>query len=276
MSVLSTYRHHDLEGIRVGRFNLGVNTTFIVYRLGGTLIDTGPSNQWRHVRAFIESQPLQQLLLTHHHEDHSGNAGAIHRLTGIQPQAPALTIDILRRGFRIPPLQKLFWGAAGRAEARPLPEQLTIGGEQAEALFTPGHARDMHCYLLPERGWLFSADLYIANYLKLLRSDEDVGMLLESIGRVLARDFDTILCPHRGVVAQGQRRLREKYDYLINLAGEAQELQRRGLDLDEITRRLLGKEDLVGIVSRYNFSKRNLIASCLVVDLDAQALPPVT
>ncbi|WP_237067393.1 MBL fold metallo-hydrolase [Microbulbifer guangxiensis] len=273
MSVLSTYRHHDLDGIRVGRFNLGVNTTFIVYRLGGTVIDTGPSNQWRHVRSFIESRPLEQLLLTHHHEDHSGNAGAIHRLTGIQPQAPALTADILRRGFRIPSLQRLFWGAAGRAEARPLPDQLIIGDERAEAIFTPGHAKDMHCYLLPERGWLFSADLYIANYLKMLRSDEDVATLLKSMRAVLARDFDTILCPHRGVVERGRERLQEKYDYLVSLAGEAQDLQRQGFQLNAITRRLLGKEDLVGIVSRYNFSKRNLIASCLEVDLADPGAP---
>ncbi|AOS97293.1 Hydroxyacylglutathione hydrolase [Microbulbifer aggregans] len=276
MSVLSHYRHHDLEGIRVGRFNLGVNTTFIVYRLGDTVIDTGPSNQWRYVKPFIEVTPLQQLLLTHHHEDHSGNAGAIYQATGIQPQAPALTIEILKRGFRIPPIQRLFWGAAGRAEAKPLPEQLTIGTDKAEALFTPGHAKDMCCYLLPERGWLFSADLYIANYLKLLRSDEDVGTLMESIRSVLARDFDTILCPHRGVVENGKSRLREKYDYLRNLATEAQELQQQGISLDEMTRRLLGKESLVGVLSRYNFSKRNLIISCLDVNLDAVALPPGT
>ncbi|KUJ81681.1 MBL fold metallo-hydrolase [Microbulbifer flavimaris] len=269
MSVIKHYRYQDLEGIRVGRFNLGVNTTFIVYRLGSTVIDTGPSNQWRYVKLFIESRPLKQLLLTHHHEDHSGNADAIHRLTGVQPIGPARTVDILKRGFRIPPMQRLFWGSPNRAEVRELPGEITVGGESTEAIFTPGHAKDMHCYLLPERGWLFSADLYIANYLKLLRSDEDVGILLHSIGTVLERDFDTILCPHRGVVENGKQKLREKYDYLLNLASDAQELRQEGLALVEITRRLLGKEGMVGIVSRYNFSKRNLIASCLEVDLGA-------
>ncbi|GAA5524960.1 hydroxyacylglutathione hydrolase [Microbulbifer aestuariivivens] len=267
MSVLEKFRHYDLEGFRVGRFNLGVNTTFSVYRLGGTLIDAGPSNQWRYVKGFIQTAPLQQLLLTHHHEDHSGNAGAIHRLTGVRAQAPSLTANILQRGFAIPPIQRLLWGSAGRTDAQILPEKIHIGGEDAEAIFTPGHAKDMHCYLLPERGWLFSADLYIANYLKLLRVDENVDTLLQSIRTVLSCDFDTILCPHRGVVENGKQKLQEKYDYLLNLSSEAQMLQKQGLELEVITRRLLGKEGAVGILSRYNFSKRNLIASCLQVNL---------
>lgn len=269
MAVIETIRFQDLEGLRVGRFNLGVNTSFVVYRLRDTLIDTGPSNQWRHVKPFIQAAPFDQLLLTHHHEDHSGNAGAIHKLTGIQPLAPALTVDILKRGFRIPPVQRVFWGAAGRAQASQLPEKLSIGGEATEAIFTPGHAKDMHCYLMPERGWLFSADLYIANHLKMLRIDEHVPLLLDSIRTVLERDFNTILCPHRGVVENGKQKLQEKYDYLLNLAAEAQQLQAQGLELDAITLRALGKEGLVSVLSRYNFCKRNLIASCLMVDLDS-------
>lgn len=266
MSVLDSFRYKDLDALRVGRFDLGINTSFIVYRLRDTIIDTGPSNQWKYVKPFIQSAPFHQLLLTHHHEDHSGNAGRIHKLTGVQPIAPANTVEILKRGFRIPPMQKLIWGSAGKADAAVLPEEVRIGGESVAPIFTPGHAKDMTCYLLPDRGWLFSADLYIANYLKFLRSDEHVPTLLESIRQVLDHDFDVILCPHRGVVEQGEQRLREKYDYLLNLAAQAQELERQGQGAEVIAQKLLGKENLMSILSRYNFSKRNLIASCLKVD----------
>ena len=267
VSVLESFSYRDLDARRVGRVNLGVNTSFVVYRLGDTLIDTGPSNQWKFVKPFVQEKPLRQLLLTHHHEDHSGNAGAIHALTGVQPLAPEKTVEILKRGFRIPPLQKLIWGSAGRADAAPLPETVTIGGEPVQPIFTPGHAKDMTCYLLPDRGWLFSADLYIANYLKLLRSDEHIPTLLESIERVLQMDFEVILCPHRGVVEEGKVRLREKYDFLIDLSERAQALRDEEIAPLEITRQLLGREPLTSILSGYNFSKRNLIASCLQVDL---------
>ncbi|GAB3112949.1 MBL fold metallo-hydrolase [Aestuariicella hydrocarbonica] len=269
MSVMQTYQHKDLTGLRVGRFNLGINTSFIVYRLQDTVIDTGPTNQWQYVKPFIEAEPFEQLLLTHHHEDHSGNAGAIHRLTDVQPMAPTLTIEILKRGYKIPPMQKVIWGNCGLADAQPLPDDIRIGGEATSALFTPGHAKDMTCYLMRDRGWLFSADLYIASRLKLLRSDEDVGTLLDSIRFTLGHDFDTIVCPHRGVVENGQSKLREKYDNLMLLSTEAQSLRDQGLPLTEISRRLLGKEGAIGILTRYNFSKRNLIASCLQVDLSS-------
>ncbi len=269
VSVLDSFRYKDLDALRVGRFNLGINTSFIVYRLKDTIVDTGPSNQWKFVRPFVESRPSSQLLLTHHHEDHSGNADAIHQLTGVQPLAPAITVEILKCGFRIPPIQRIIWGTAGKADAKVLPEEIHISGEAVQPIFTPGHAKDMTCYLLPERGWLFSADLYIANYLKLLRSDEHIPTLLESIRTVLDCEFDLILCPHRGVVENGWQKLREKYDYLLGLAERAQLLKRQGLELGEITRRLLGRESLISFLSRYNFSKRNLVASCLEVDPDA-------
>ncbi len=267
MAVLDSFSYHDLDAHRVGRFNLGINTSFICYRLGGTLIDCGPSNQWKYVKPFVEQKPFHQVLLTHHHEDHSGNARNIHKLSGVQPRAPDITIDILKRGFKIPPTQRIIWGQAGRVEAQNIPQELAIGGEKAKPVFTPGHAKDMTCYLLENRGWLFSADLYIANHLKFLRSDEHIPTLLRSTKKALECDFDTLICPHRGIVENGQKKLKEKYDYIIELSQRAQALQHSGLNQIAITHSLLGKEGLMSKLSGYNFSKRNLIKSCLEVDL---------
>lgn len=268
MSIRKRFEYQGLDAIRVGRLNLGINTSFIVYRLAQTLIDSGPTNQWRYVKPFIQEKPLQQLILTHHHEDHSGNAANIKQLTGVTPRAPKLTTDKLRRGFRIPPMQKLIWGTATPVEAEIIPEHFELSnGEQAQAIFTPGHAKDMTCYLLPQRGWLFSADLYIANYLKYLRSDEDIATILQSTQRVLGLDFATIICPHRGIVENGKQRLQEKYDFILNLVGQVQELRQQGLSAKAITRQLLGKEGMMGITSGYNFSKINLVRSCLQVKL---------
>lgn len=268
MSVFETFQYKGLEAIRVGRFNAGVSTTFILYRLGATLIDTGPSNQWKFVKPFVQQKPLQQLILTHHHEDHSGNAASIKRLTGVTPIAPPLTVEKLRKGFPIPLIQRFMWGSAGRVDTTVLPEVLTLSdGDRATAVFCPGHAKDMTCYLLPDRGWLFSADLYIANHLKLMRIDEHLPTLLNSTKQALDCDFDTIICPHRGIVEQGKQRLQEKYDFLINLAGEVQTLQAQGRSIESIMVQILGKETLLSKLNGYNFSKINLIRSCLDVPL---------
>ena len=268
MAVIDRFDFEGLEGFRVGRFNMGINTSFIVYRLGGTVFDTGSTNQWHHVKDFLQEKPLEQLILTHHHEDHAGNAGSITRLTGVKAIAPELTIEKIRHGFKTPIMQKIIWGSPGKADADPLPENLTLSsGEAITAIHTPGHAKDMTCYLLPERGWLFSADLYLANKLKILRSDENITELLNSIERVLSYDFDIICCPHRGIVHDGKSKLREKHDYIMNVAAEAQKLSATGLPVEKIALKLLGKEDLFAKLSGYNFSRRNLIASCLEVEL---------
>ncbi|GAA5445508.1 hypothetical protein Misp06_03711 [Microbulbifer sp. NBRC 101763] len=266
MSVIDSFDYKDLDAQRVGRFDFGINTTFIVYRLKDTIVDAGPSNQWKYVKWFVKNKPFKQLLLTHHHEDHSGNAGSIYKLTGIQPRAPKATVEILKRGFRIPPIQRLIWGAAGLAEAAELPKDLRIAGEKVIPIPAPGHAKDMTCYLMQDRGWIFTADLYVASHLKLLRKDESIPTLMQSIRRVLEYDFELMLCPHRGMVENGKKRLQDKYDYLLELSSAAQELGRQGLPLKQITKKLLGRENLMGLLSGYNFSKRNLIASCMAFD----------
>ena len=48
------FEHDGIEGLRVGLVPGQVNTTCIVYRLGSTVIDTGPPNQWRKVRRILE------------------------------------------------------------------------------------------------------------------------------------------------------------------------------------------------------------------------------
>ena len=108
---------------------------------------------------------------------------------------------------------------------------------------------------LPERGWLFSADLYLASYLKMLRIDENAGVLVQSINRVLEKDFDTLVCPHRGVVGDGRQRMKDKRDYILEFALKVQQLHAKGVSDREITDRLLGKENIISILIDYNFSK---------------------
>lgn len=268
MPIRKSYQFERVTGAKVGRFNQGINTQFIVYRLGETVIDTGPSNQWRYVKQFLAEQPVEQLLLTHHHEDHSGNAHSISMTHGVLPRAPQLAQEKLASGYKTPYLQKLIWGSLVPVKTQTLREEEALAdGSKIIPVHTPGHAKDLTCFFLPEQGYFFSGDLFIAKKLKLLRSDENLQQLLDSIKKVLKLDFQTLFCPHGGIIENGKTALEEKLNNIIGLCEQAQTLSRQGLTLDEITLQLLGPEDMVAKLTGGNFCKANLIRQGLDVAL---------
>ncbi|MBV1908036.1 MAG: MBL fold metallo-hydrolase [Kangiellaceae bacterium] len=268
MSIRQHYQFENVLGRKVGRFNLGLNTQFIVYRIGDTVFDTGPSNQWRHVKSFITQSPVKKLLLTHHHEDHSGNAQRIASLCKLIPRAPALSQKKLNKGYPTPLIQKIIWGSPKRTISTEIDDiEYLSDGNPIYPIATPGHAKDLTCYHLPVQGYFFSGDLFIARKLKLLRSDENLQQLVDSLRKAIALDFKTMFCPHGGVVENGKSALQSKLDYILNLCDKTQTMYRQGTDTHQIMIELLGPEDAIGKISRGNLSRRNLIEQCKLVEL---------
>lgn len=254
----------DVEGLRVGLLNLGVNTSFVVYRVGRTWIDAGPPNQWAKVREFAAERPPRLVLLTHHHEDHSGNAGFLKELYGCRVLAPEIGRGLLREGFPIQFYRRAAWGVPPRVETEPLPALVEDeAGHRWQAIPSPGHADDMVCLYEASRGWLFSADLYVASRVRYARPEDRVSLEIASLRRALSLPFEHLFCSHRGYVPGGREALRKKLDYLLWLRAEILELWTEGVARSEIQRRLLGPEDGVGMASGFHFCKANLIEACL-------------
>jgi glyoxylase-like metal-dependent hydrolase (beta-lactamase superfamily II) len=263
MSVRKHYSHEAVLGLKVGRLNKGLNTQFIVYTIGDTVIDSGPSNQWRHVSSFLQQQAVSQLLLTHHHEDHAGNAHSIGKQFGITPKAPALSYDKLSKGYPTPLLQKIVWGSLKKVQTTALQEREYLSdGSDIIPVHTPGHAKDLTCFHLPKQGYFFSGDLFIANKLKLMRSDENLTQLINSIQKVLALDFDVLFCPHGGIIKQGKQALQQKLDYILAMCEKVQQLSAKGLDEQSVCDEILGPKDFLGKLTGGNMSKLNLIHQC--------------
>ena len=261
--MIERIEHADVEGIRVGRFASQINTTCIVYRLGSTVIDTGPPNQWRTVRRFLAERQVDRVVVTHHHEDHAGNLARAGRAFEAEVLAPAGGLEPLARGFPLKPYQHLVWGRPRRVRPATVGGEIDLGGGRTlRPVAAPGHSADMTCFLDAERGWLFTGDLYISSRTRYLRADEDLGAQLESLRRILELDFDTVFCSHRGVVAAGKEALAAKLRFLEELCERVRHLRREGRSVGEITRALLGREDLMSFLTGFHFSKRHLIAAC--------------
>jgi len=264
MSVREHLEHGEVEGLRTGRYPLGIAGSCIVYRLGSAVIDTGPPNQWPFVRRFLDERRVQRVFITHHHEDHAGNAARIARHPEPVILAPEASRAPLRHGFSLKPYQRMVWGAPPRCDVIPLSETpVEIDGGCLVPVPAPGHSPDMTCYLEPERGWLFSGDLYIAARPRFARADEDIATQIETLRRVAALEFETMFCAHRGVVHDGPDALRAKLDFLVGLREEVRHLRARGHSVSAIARRLLGRESLMSLVTAFHFSHRNLVRGCL-------------
>lgn len=275
MTVRNTYDYengpHSVHGFRTGRFDFGINTTFIIYRIGTALIDAGPTNQWPTIKRVLKPLNIDTLLITHHHEDHSGNANRISKLKKLTPYAPALGQAKLAKGYPTPLIQKLIWGSPLKVETQTLPDQLIINQDSASeteviAIPTPGHAKDLTCLFLPEQKYLFSGDMYISKSLKYLRIDENLTQLIQSLRKLIALDFEILFCPHRGIVEEGKKALQEKLENLLTLCRKSQELVKQGLNEGEIINQLLGPEDRLAKLSKFNISKGNLIRQAMTFE----------
>jgi glyoxylase-like metal-dependent hydrolase (beta-lactamase superfamily II) len=237
---------------------------FRAYLVDGLLIDTGPPISRAQMAAFLREHRVEQVVNTHHHEDHAGNNALINAQLGLVPVAHALAVPLLAE---LPPIQlyrKLTWRSAPPSRVAAVGDTLTTPRYRFEILHTPGHADDHIVLHERNEGWLFTGDLYIADRLKLLRREEDPHVMMTSLERALAADFDRIFCAHRGPVSDGHRAMTRKLDSMAEFGHRVRELHAAGLGAREIMARLMGREDrFMATFSAGDFTRQNLVEAFL-------------
>ncbi len=95
---------------------------------GSVVVDPGPDDDW-HLLALAAAGPVELVLITHRHPDHTGGAAAFHALTG----APVRAVDPRYCHGGVP----LLGG-----------EQITAAGLLIDVVATPGHTADSVCFHL--------------------------------------------------------------------------------------------------------------------------------
>ena len=232
------------------------------YIVDGVMIDTGPPKTVNTTLRVIEKNPIQAVLLTHHHEDHTGASCELTKV-GIQQWIHSLGLQICAKPPRLPFYRKFFWGKRHSFQALPLENSYSTQHYTFEVIHTPGHAFDHCCFYVSEKKWLFSGDLYVTPRPKSIFSFENIPEQIKSIQKALTYDFDILFCQHAGVLYNGRERLEEKLRYLLQVQEEVLLKKEQGLSEKEITSTLFPYRNLMNRTSLGEYSPKYIVRTIL-------------
>jgi glyoxylase-like metal-dependent hydrolase (beta-lactamase superfamily II) len=236
--------------------------TVRAYMVGDTLVDTGLSCMGKRVVQWAQAHQATRALVTHHHEDHSGNASALLR-AGLEVMSSDSTQKLVAAGFPLRFYQHMLWGRASACDMAVLGHEVALGRYTAQVIPAPGHCDDQVVFWVPEEGWLFSGDAFLFEKIKFFRRDEDFAQTVASLETILQLDFDVLYCAHRPRLQQGKRALAQKLSWLRELEGEVRMRYEKGMDVKAITRELFGSAKAMTWLTMGDVSSKRLVESIL-------------
>ena len=261
----ATLQYEEIMGFAFAA-QMGANLRSIVYYVDGLLIDTGHTHAARQVLSEVVDLPVDQMVVTHHHEDHSANIGLLEKHFDCPVYSSKLCVQLMKTARDdINYARRRSWGVS------PIYRKLKVIGDVVQTkhhtfqvIPVPGHAEDMIALYEPDRKWLFSADVYLARRIQYFMTGESMAQQISSIKRLLELDFDALICSHNPVWEGGKARLSEKLDFLEQTFDRIQELHEQGLSIRSIQRQLNMKEHWVTrVLSGGNLSAKNIVRSVI-------------
>lgn len=133
------------------------------YHIDGLLIDTGASSHRKELQPYYKDLRLEQGVLTHHHEDHSGLADWLESEMNLPIFMLPETREILNNPPKIPLYRRLTWGQMNKVQGQNIGSKMETNNFSFEVIHTPGHCSDHISLLEPNHGFLFTGDLFVSS-----------------------------------------------------------------------------------------------------------------
>ena len=260
--------HHDgvdYYRFSVYRMNKNVQTVY-AFVVDDVLIDTAQRHNRPNVYNVVKDRNINKILLTHHHEDHSGNLNYLMKKLNVKAYGHKNASDILKKGYTISPLSTYFSGNVDKADITVIQDgdEIKTKNHTLKAIYTPGHSIDHFCYYEPNKGWLFSGDLFVAEKIKYFAKFESLLTQIDSLKRLLQLDFDALFCSHNPKPIGGKQRLQNKLDFFENFAQKVIQYHQQGMTQKEIFSKMGLKENYVNKYATLGeFCAENMVYSVL-------------
>lgn len=254
--------HSHYQGINIGqgvRSLPGWKLAVYLYLIDGLLIDCGPAIMKGRITKFLRDKHLEQVALTHIHEDHAGMAAWLQQQMKVPIYLHEKSIPDARQKGQYRLYRRITWGQRPAFDPQPMPSRLVTDKYDFEVIDSPGHMRYHNVFYEKNQGWLFSGDLFLspkplgANY------DDNMQEAIATLQEILTRDFTTLFCAHCGVVHDGSAMLQKKLDYLLELQDKVNTLRQQGLDNHAIDKRLNPRQPSVTRFSHGEWSSYHMI-----------------
>jgi len=256
------FRFQDIEYIQGSRempWNRPSKMKVYYYLIDGLLIDTGPSSLAEPAMAFFNARPINQVFLTHIHEDHAGMAYWLQENKQVPIYLHPGSVDEALREPELAPYRVDIWGNRPAFKASPAPDTISTGSCFFQVIDSPGHCLHHNVLYEKNKGWLFSGDLLSNLRPTSVFHEENLSQMIISIDKLLALQFDTVFCSHTGILRNGKDLFTHKLSYLLQLQEDVHDLRRRGLSDEEIDRKLFSRPNPLDMELGKDFSSYNMV-----------------
>lgn len=241
----------------------GNNMDIYLYIVDGLLIDTGPSILKSSIDYF-NTNDINQVALTHIHEDHSGMAWWLQKNKKVPIYLSDFSHNHAKQKAKIPLYRTISWGKRLPFAPKPYKDTLETEKYTFQVLPTPGHAVDHITLYEKNEGWLFTGDLFLNTKQLVCIREENIPQTVKSLQMLVELDFDTIFCGHSGVHHEkAKEKLIKRLDFFLSLQEKTEKLYNEGLTAKEIDKKLFPKKHPIYYISTGEWSSYNMINSLI-------------
>ncbi|MFJ7887537.1 MBL fold metallo-hydrolase [Lysinibacillus xylanilyticus] len=236
----------------------GIGMSVYSFFVDGLLIDAGSYSLSQEFQSFFNEIQIEQLALTHSHEDHSGNAAWIQQHKGVPIYIHRDSVSVCAKDGEYPFYRQALWGERPAFNAQPLGDTLQTKSATWDIIETPGHTTDHVAFYNRETGALFTGDLYIQTKTKVVLDEENIVHTLASL---LNYDFEEVYCCHAGFLADGRAKIQEKITYLEEMESNIRQLFDKGYSVEEMTKTIFSRDYPITKVSGEQWSSKHIITA---------------